>query len=82
MLNEVNFFEVNTPTGNKIVELLSGDISQVDKKVDIVVASAFAGSYYPSHNSLLGALYNNLGFFVNEEAIDEHFDYRSRLGAC
>jgi len=80
MLRVINFFEIPTSTRPRIVELLEGDIAQTNQAADAVVVSAFAGAYFPTPGSLLGALDYHLDVIIDSETIPSHTDYRKRLG--
>jgi hypothetical protein len=63
------------------IQLLQGDLTAIPKEhaTDIVVISAFPGSYEPIHNTLMGALFDK-GINVGEMAKNKDINLISQLG--
>ncbi|HSO87700.1 MAG TPA: toll/interleukin-1 receptor domain-containing protein [Draconibacterium sp.] len=63
------------------IQLLHGDLTAIspENATDILVVSAFPGSYVPSDKTLMAALYHK-GVLVGEMAKDKEIDLRSQLG--
>ncbi len=55
----VNIHEIITVWGYKSIELIQGDITQLNGELDCLVVSAFKNGFTPTPGSVLGALYNN-----------------------
>ena len=53
----LNFFDVDTATGDRSVELQVGDYPQLALQTDLLVVSTFSEQYAPSNSSLLHALH-------------------------
>ncbi len=66
----------------RTIGLYSGDLAGISasEAVDVLVVSAFPESYYPSKNSLIGALFN-AGISVEALAQDKEIDLR-RFSWC
>ena len=58
-MRPVNAIGVDTRQGFRTIELFEGDVTALDRAVDVVVVSAFAGSYLPSRGTVLEALNRN-----------------------
>jgi len=63
------------------IQLLQGDLSAIPKEhaADILILSAYPGSYVPVPRTLIAALYNK-GIDVAEMAKDKAIDLRDQLG--
>ncbi len=66
---------ISRPTGESIIQLLSGDLSSIPREhaVDIIVISAYPNNYAPLPDTLVGALYNkglDLTALSKSKAID------------
>ena len=72
---------VHRPQNDATIQLLQGDLTVIpaEHAVDILVVSAYPGSYVPSSKTLMAALYDK-GVFVGEMAKDKEIDLRSQLG--
>ena len=62
-------FNFTTKNGQvKELEMLCGDLAELDLKADMVVCSAFKNNYMPSRSSLIGTLQHNYGISVAQLA--------------
>lgn len=75
----VNLFEIETPSGYKVVELHSGDLTKIEIEVDAIVVSAFKSGYSPTPGTLLGSLFENCGIHLKILAQDPEIDLRTPL---
>ena len=75
----VNLFDIETPSGYKVVELHKGDFSEMDMEVDALVVSAFKSDYSPTPGTLLGSLFENYGVHLKSLAQDPEIDLRIPL---
>ena len=66
----LNFFDVETATGERSVELHMGDLPTLGLDVDLLVVSAFEGDYTPVPRTLLGRLYQVYGLLLSDLPID------------
>lgn len=66
----LNFFDVETATGERSVELHVGDLPTLGLDVDLLVVSAFEGDYTPVPRTLLGRLYQEYGLLLSDLPID------------
>jgi hypothetical protein len=57
----LNFFDVDTATGERSVELQVGDLPSLGLDADLLVVSVFEGHYRPVRGTLLGRLYEAYG---------------------
>ncbi len=48
---------VDTPAGEKSIEVMQGDLTELSFPVDVVVCSSFVNDYVPLRGTLIGALY-------------------------
>ena len=75
--------EINIPrkTGEARIQIMQGDLSAIDEenKVDILVVSAFPGSYVPTPGTLIGALHDK-GLDVGKLYENREADFRAQLG--
>lgn len=76
----VNIIELETPFGNKAIELIWGDVSKLSSKIDLLIVSAFKKAYTPIEGTLIGALKNNLNIDVRELSKDPEFSFSENLG--
>ena len=67
--------------GQAVIQLLQGNLTAIPKEhaADILVISAYPGSYIPVPKTLIAALYNN-GIDVSEMAKQKEIDLRDQLG--
>ena len=65
--------------GYKRIEVRHSDITQLSKKHDLLVISAFSGGYKPREGTLMGSLLEELGISVEELALDPFIDLRKPL---
>ncbi len=63
------------------IQLLQGDLTAIpaEHAADILIVSAFPGSYEPYSKTLMAALYQK-GIFIGEMAKNKEIDLRSQLG--
>src|SRR6266487_79004 len=68
-------------SSNATIELLHGDLSAIpaEHAIDILVVSAYPGSYVPLQGTLMAALYNK-GLSIEEMAKDKEIDLLDQLG--
>ena len=65
-MEQINIVELEKPSGYCSVEIYHGDITKIPEPVDLLVVSAFKGSFYPTPGTVLGALNSRLGICVEE----------------
>src|ERR1700750_250677 len=73
---------INRPgQGNAVIQLLQGDLSAIPKEqaADILVLSAYPGSYVPVPHTLIAALQDK-GLSVEQLAVNKEIDLRDQLG--
>jgi hypothetical protein len=75
-----NVVGVTTRYGYRTCELHHGDITALDRNVDVLVISAVAGSYSRIPGTVIQALYERLGIDAGLFARDPEFDLRTALG--
>jgi hypothetical protein len=73
--------KITRPAGNAVIELLHGDLTDIPKKhaADIVVVSAYPGSYMPIGKTLMADLYHK-GIVVEDLSKDKEIDLLKPLG--
>jgi hypothetical protein len=71
----LNFFDVDTATGERSVELQVGDYPQLGLQTDLLVVSAFSGHYAPVRRTLLGRLHEAYGLKLSD--LEVALDLRS-----
>ncbi|XP_071079960.1 uncharacterized protein [Haliotis cracherodii] len=82
VLHKEDSIQLKTALGTSEIQLLIGDITQLqpDKAVDIVIVSAAKGGYSHSISStLIGALSRNLNISVGELSKDKELDLRTNF---
>ena len=62
----LNFFDVDTATGERSVELQVGDYPELGLQTDLLVVSAFRGHYAPVPRTLLGRLHDAYGLRLSD----------------
>lgn len=62
----LNFFDVETTSGERSVELQVGDYPQLGLTTDLLVVSAFSGDYAPVTSTLLGRLHEAYGLRLSD----------------
>lgn len=78
-MNRINILGSDTKFGFRTFELYEGDISQLNRKVDVLVISAFSRNYVPFPGTVIWALKNNNNLNVSELAEFPAWDFRSTL---
>lgn len=75
----INLFEIETPSGYKVVELHKGDLTELGIEVDALVVSAFKNGYSPTPGTLLGSLFETYDVNLKSLAQDPEIDLRIPL---
>lgn len=75
-MNEIERISINTVYGTKTISVLSGDIAELDRELDVMTVSAFKGSYYPSFGTMIYAL-NKKGVSVQKLSEKPKIDLRA-----
>ncbi len=80
-MNLLSQITIPRPGDDPQIQLLLGDLTTIQKQhaADILVISAYPGSYIPVPNTLMAALYNK-GVFVGELAKDKEINLLDQLG--
>lgn len=79
-MSQLNIVGVDTRHGFKTLELHEGNIAGLDFRVDVLVLSAFAGSYLPSPGTVIQALLHKHRIDVEAESENAALDLRAALG--
>ena len=79
-MRSLNVLGVETVRGFRTVELFEGDLTALEFAVDVLVLSAYAGSYSPVSGSLIESLEVRLGLRVADCAHRPALDLRDALG--
>lgn len=79
-MKQLNILGIETRFGYRTFELYEGDLSKLDRNVDVLVISAFANGYMPTPGTVIGALHKNCGLRINEMSYQPELDFRSTLG--
>ena len=79
-MDPLNVLGVETPRGYRTFELFHGDLTTLQEPVDVLVVSAFAGSYVPTPGTLAGALSRRLGIDLVALSYRPELDLRTPLG--
>ena len=80
MIRPTTVFGIDTSRGFRTAELITGDITSLDFRAEVLVISAFAGGYHPTSGSIIGALQNRLGINVAAYERTPALELRSALG--
>ena len=75
-----NILGVETRSGFRTLELHEADITDLGYHVDVLIFSAFAGSYAPLPGTVIRSLLERHGLEVRDAAIRPALDMRSALG--
>lgn len=75
----VNALGVDTKHGYRTLELFEGDITALESKSDVLVVSAFAGSYLPTRGTVVRALHER-GVDLGAHLRHPELDLRAALG--
>jgi len=76
----LNLVEIETRRGFRSFELHCADITRIKERVDVLVVSAFAGSYEPTPGTVIGALEAQCGISMEKLYEDPEFDFVDGLG--
>lgn len=79
-MRALNVLGVETVRGFRTVELFEGDLTSAGFRADVLVLSAYAGSYEPVAGTLIASLANSLGVRVRDYAAQPALDLREALG--
>jgi len=77
---QINVIEVPTSHGFKTIEVHHNDITQLPFDVDLLVISAFSGQYFPTPNTVISALQENMEISAMYYANEPELDLRNSLG--
>lgn len=75
----INIVEFNTAVGYKSIELHHDDITKFEKKVDVLVISAFKEAYNPTNGTIIQVLLNNLNLNVFRLSQRSEIDFRKQM---
>ncbi len=75
-----NSYEFTSPYGEKCFELHQGNILDFDERIDVLVVSAFVGSYTPTPGTLLGELNRRQKISVEQLSRTPFIDLRDEKG--
>lgn len=75
-----NSYEFASPYGEKCFELHQGNLLDFDEKIDVLVVSAFIGSYSPTPGTLLGELERRASISVKALSKAPFIDLREEKG--
>lgn len=78
-MKRLNVIGLDTRHGYRTVELLEGDITKLDFRVDILVVSAFHRGYQPVPGTLLGSIWAEHGIDVKALSQQPEYDLRASL---
>jgi hypothetical protein len=76
-----NIVSIGTNSGYKNIEIHHDDLSRLNWPVDVLVISAFRGSYEPTPGTLIEALEKNAQIKVMDLFQTKRFDFRDTLNA-
>jgi hypothetical protein len=79
-MKRLNLIEIETRWGYRTIELYCGDLTKVERDIDVLAVSSFWHDYSPSPKSLIGALARNCGISVLELSKSCEYDFRDSLG--
>ncbi|MEZ5419064.1 MAG: DUF4145 domain-containing protein [Vicinamibacterales bacterium] len=79
-MQRLNVVGLHTRHGFRTCELYQGDLAALDRRVDALVVSAFAGDCEKTPGSVIGSLWERCGIDVNALAQDPELDFRESLG--
>lgn len=80
MVERINIIGFDTVHGFRTAELVRGDLMEIEPRLDVMVVSAFRGSYFPTEGTVMRALLDRHG--VDSMALSESpaLDLRPSLG--
>jgi Domain of unknown function (DUF4145) len=76
----INGLTLETEKGLRMIELYEGDISTINFSVDLLVISAFRGSYGPTRGTVIASLAKNLAINVKNLRFESALDLAESLG--
>ena len=79
-MQRLNVVGLHTRNGFRTCELYQGDIVALDRNVDVLVVSAFAGRYKKTPGSVIGSLWTQCHIDVATLAQEPALDFRNSLG--
>ncbi len=79
-MKRLNLIEIETRWGYRTIGLYCGDLTKVERDVDVLAVSSFWHDYTPSPKSLIGALDRNCGISVLDLSKSCEYDFRDSLG--
>src|SRR5688500_9667070 len=79
-MQPINIVGFETIYGFRTIELYEDDIARLSSHVDVLVISAFAGSYIPVPASVIQSLEEARGIVVEDLAYRPAIDLRDALG--
>ena len=74
-MDTITRIDVGTDKGTKRITVLCGDIKDLDRSLDVMTVSTFRNKYYPSKNTMIGALHEE-GISVYDLAEKPMIDLR------
>lgn len=78
-MRRLNVIGLETRLGYRTVELIEGDITNLERRADVLVLSAFAGGYVPTPGSVMGSLWKRHRISLVELAQRPAIDLRESL---
>jgi hypothetical protein len=78
-MKQLNLVDFETRWGYRTLELYCGDLTKIDRDVDVLAVSSFAGDYTPSERTLIGALQEKCNISVLELSERFEYDFRDSL---
>ena len=75
----INWVGVDSSSGVRTIEVVCGDILDTDQDIDLLVVSAFAGSYAPTPGSMIHAMQER-GISVWDHSESPEIDLRPSIG--
>lgn len=79
-MEKLNVLGLETKNGYRTFELYNGDLSKLDRNVDVLIVSAFRKNYAPIKGTLIGSLYENCNLSVDKLSLEPDMNFRDSLG--